>query len=68
MEMSYYEIDGLMIMILNVFGEYEYYVRDGRDTTDVFKFAVGLLEEFTEEELQERSDYFWEYQRDLVGE
>lgn len=60
MEMSYYEIDGLMVMVLNVFGEYEYYVRDGRDPTDVFVFAFGMEYEFSETELQERSDYLWE--------
>lgn len=60
MEMSYYEIDGLMVMVLNVFGEYEYYVRDGRDPTDVFVFAFGIEYEFSEAELRERSDYLWE--------
>lgn len=62
MEMSYYEIDGLMVMILKVFGEYEYYVRDGSDDTDVFKFAFGCYEEFSEEELMDMSDYLWSYQ------
>ena len=60
MEMSYYEIDGLMVMILNVFGEYEYYVRDGSEPTDVFKFVFELEEELTETDLMERSDYLWE--------
>ena len=62
MEMSYYEIDGLMVMILNVFGEYEYYVRDASDDTDFFKFAFSIYEEFTEEELLERADYLWQFQ------
>lgn len=59
MEMSYYEIDGLMVMILNVFGEYEYYVRDGSNPHDYFKFAFGAEDEFTEEELQTMTDYLW---------
>ena len=60
MEMSYYEIDGLMVMVLNVFGEYEYYVRDGSDVTDVFVFVFGMDYEFSEEELKERSEYLWD--------
>jgi len=62
MEMSYYEIDGLMVMVLNVFGEYEYYVRDGRDPTDVFTFAFGMDYEFSEQELRDRSEALWEFQ------
>lgn len=63
MEMSYYEIDELMVMVLKLYGEYEYYVRDARNDNDVFKFIFGSYQEFTEEELQERSDYLWECQQ-----
>lgn len=66
MEMSYYEIDGLMVMILNVFGEYEYYVRDGSDLNDIFKFVFGMADELTEEELQDRADYLWECQNNAL--
>ena len=68
MEMSYYEIDGLMVMILKLYGEYEYYVRDASDDTDVFKFVFGCYDEFTEEELQDRADYLWECQEIALGE
>lgn len=62
MEMSYYEIGELMIMILNLGDGYEYYVRDGRDLHDYFKFAFGQDEELSEEELYEMEDYLWECQ------
>ena len=60
MKMSYYEIGDLMVMILNINGVYEYYLRDKIDTTDVFTFAFGIDVEFSEEELQEREDYLWD--------
>ena len=60
MEMSYYEIGYLMVMILNIGDGYEYYLRDGRDMTDVFNFAFGADEEFSEDELWDREEYLWD--------
>ena len=65
MEMSYYEIGTLMVMILNLGDGYEYYIRDGSDLGDYFKFAFGLTEELSEEELYAMEDTLWDYQSDF---
>ena len=60
MEMAYYEIGDLMVMVIKINGEYEYYLRDITDPNEYFVFAFGLMKEFTEEELWEREDYLWD--------
>ena len=60
METTYYELGDLMVMIIKINGEYEYYIRDITNRQEPFIFAFGIMLKFTEEELWEREDYFWD--------
>ena len=60
METTYYEIGDLMVVVIKVDGEYEYYLRDITDPHEPFVFAFGMLDKLTEEEIWEREDYLWE--------
>ena len=61
--MQVYEVGQLSILVANMWGEYEYYIRDLTDSDDVYKYCFSVEVPFTEDELAEREEYFWSYQQ-----
>lgn len=58
MKTKIYDIGNYLVLEVNMYGEYEYYIRSASDYTDYFKFAVGGEDPFTEDELLEMEYYF----------
>ena len=64
MDVQFFDVDTLSVMVIYVFGEYEYYIRDMTDQTDVYDFAFGTDGDlFTQQDLEDRIDYLWECKR-----
>lgn len=64
MDVQFFDVDTLSVMVIYVFGEYEYYIRDMTDQTDVYDFGFGTGGTlFTQQDLEDRIDYLWECKR-----